>query len=143
MKKIIAGIFLVLTAISLSGCSKKPAENAIEMKGNWVIDIDSTLRKAQAVGASNRDLSMVKEKFSGGRMNIDRERINLSIEGFTGSEAYEYKITEKEGNCISMQVKGASPGLKGANGRLKHCLNGNHLEVHDPATPLVTVYKRS
>lgn len=138
MKKTAAGVFLALAVAALSGCGRK----ATEMEGNWIIDMDATLRQAQAAGASNSDLNMIQDTFGDAKMSIDRKHINLSIEGIPVGEAYEYKVTEMEGNCVTMQIKGASPGLKGASGRLNHCVSGNRLEVHDPDTPLITVYKR-
>lgn len=127
-----------MAVAALSGCGRK----ATEMEGNWIIDMDATLRQAQAVGASNSDLDMIRDTFGDAKMSIDRKHISLSIEGIPVGEAYEYKVTEIEGDCISMQAKGASPSLKGTSGRLKHCVIGDRLEVHDPDTPLITVYKR-
>ena len=131
MKKTALIIALVLVAISASGCKK-----ASIIEGSWEIELEPMIRQAKAIGASGRDIAAVRDNFADGRMTIDASQIILSIAGIKGSTTFNHTIASKESECLNLTINNA-PATH------KYCVSNGRLEVHDPSTKLVAIYKKS
>jgi hypothetical protein len=132
MKKIILSAVSVMLITGMAGCEDK--QTALE--GDWRIDLDPMIQQARSLGASNGEIQQVKDTFIDGRMNIDAEKITLTIDGMFGSEILEYKISSKDGQCFNLAIQSAKAPHK-------YCVNENRLEIHDPGTKLITTYVRT
>ena len=130
MKQKTLKIALVLAAIAVAGC--KDEKTSIE--GRWTIDLEPMIQRANSMGASGTDIRRIRETFSDGRMSIDDHRITLTIPGIQGSESYAYEVLSKEGTCLNLGIEASTH---------KYCVDGNRLEIHDPSTRLVTIYRKS
>ncbi len=120
-----------LAVASALGCSKK----ASSIEGKWAIDLEPMIQQAQSLKASSRDIEAIKETFSNGRLEIDSQRITLTIEGVNDHEVKEYVVSSVEGACSLLSIQSSAKPHK-------YCLSDSRLEVHDPSTPLTAVYRR-
>lgn len=99
------------------------------------IDLPPMIQQAQSLNASSRDIEAMKETFSNGQLEIDSQRITLTIEGINDQEVKEYVVSSVEGACSLLSIQSSAKPHK-------YCLSGSRLEVHDPSTPLTAVYRR-
>jgi len=120
---------LLCAGIATSGCNAE--KTGIE--GDWAIDLPPMLDQARSLGASDRDVQQVKDAFSGGRMTIDHNRITLTLDGVPGKQVLQYSVVSKDGSCWNLKIKSLNH---------RYCAARDRLEIHDPSTPLVAVYKR-
>jgi len=130
-RRSLAAIVIALLIASMFGCSKK----ATSIEGKWAVELEPMVRQAQSLNASNRDIEAVKETFSGGRLEIDGKRIAMTIEGINDREVKEYAVSSVEGACTLLSIQSSAKPHK-------YCLNDGRLEVHDPSTPLIAIYRR-
>jgi VCBS repeat-containing protein len=124
-------IVTTLLIASTFGCTKK----ATSIEGKWAIDLEPMVQQAQSLNASNRDIQSMKDTFSNGQLEIDGKRITITIDGINDREVKEYVVSSVEGACMLLSIQSSAKPHK-------YCLSGNRLEVHDPSTPLTTVYRR-
>jgi hypothetical protein len=130
VKKTMLKIVLVLAPIAVAGCKGEGAS----IEGSWTIDLEPMIQQANSLGASSTDIQQVKETFIDGKMSIDSHRITLTIPGIKGSEIFEYKVSSKEGQCLDLAINASTH---------KYCTDGKRLEVHDPSTRLIAIYRKS
>jgi len=129
MTKAAKFLLLAFAIAAISGCGKKP-----NIEGNWVIDLDPMLKQAQEIGATSNDIKRINTTYAGGKLNIGKERIELSIGGMPGTQSFDYKVLYQEGECLRLQIAGKNT---------KYCVNGDRLYIHDPGTRLIAVFKKS
>ena len=77
----------------------------------------------------------MKETFDGGKLMINDSKLNISVAGISGSNVRKYQVSGKDGECSILTIEGSS-------GNHKYCVSGATLEVRDPSTPLIVVYRR-
>jgi hypothetical protein len=129
MRKIGPWLAIAFTALVIAGCKKEPSK----IEGAWAIDMEPMLRQARSLGASNREVENVRETFCDGKLTVDGSRITLTIAGIQGSEVFDYKVASKDGDCLNLIINSATH---------KYCVSGERLEVHDPSTKLVAIYRK-
>jgi hypothetical protein len=132
MRRAVESIVLALAAIILIGC----ARNASDIEGNWVIDLEPMLQQARELGGASRDIHKIRETFIDGMMVIDSKHIIFGIRGMQDRTTWDYNISSKEGKCVLLTTNVDTRTLK-------YCVDGNRLEIHDPGTKLVVIYKRA
>ena len=132
MLRQIPRLALVLMLAAQSGCGKASSDNPT---GNWQIDMPTTLEQAQSLGASASDIDGIRRTFDGGRLTITPSTITLSLADTTTASTLEYHLESKAGECSILR-------MQGADAPHRYCVSGSQLKVHDPATPLVVVYRR-
>lgn len=129
MRKIGPWLAIAFTVLAIVGCKKETSE----IEGFWAIDLEPMLRQARSLGASNRELEKIRETFSDGKLTIDSSRITLTITGVQGREVFDYKVDSKDGGCLNLIISSATH---------RYCVSGERLDVHDPSTKLVAIYRR-
>ena len=125
------GLLILLIGLCAAATGSHAQKSAVE--GHWEIDLAPMLEQARSMGACARDLQQVRETFSGGRMSIEGGRITLTIDGFAGKEVFQYKVLSTQGSCSSLEIRSSNH---------RYCVVRDRLEVHDPRSPLIAVYKR-
>lgn len=131
MKNTILKSVLLSALLSTAACGQNSA-----IEGHWAIDLEAMVAQARSIGATDRDLQMVRETFEGGRAEIDARKITLTIAGVTGKDVRGYTVESKDGSCLVLKVE-PSTDLH------RYCVDGRRLEVRDPSTKLVVVYNKT
>lgn len=129
MNKVVGWVVIFIAILTITGCKKEPSN----IEGAWAVDLEPITRQARSLGASNREIEHIRNTFRDGELTIDSSRITLTIAGIQDSEVFEYKIDSKEGDCLHLVINSSTH---------RYCTTGDRLEVHDPSTKIVVVYKR-
>lgn len=101
-----------------------------------MIDLDPMIQQAKSLGASTKGIQEIRDVYADGKLEIDNRRITLTIIGVSGNDVKEYQVVSKNGTCTSISYKAT-------NEESKYCVAGSRLEVHDPNSKLITVYRKS
>ena len=125
---------LALAAALGAGCESTSAP-ASPIHGDWVVDLDATLANASALGAGANDLRQVRETYADGKLRIEADRMVIGVKDMQQTMEMEYSVLGTEGDCARLSWK-SNPREQ------KYCVRAGRMEVTDPGTPLVVVYRR-
>lgn len=134
MKNCFVNLAVVLS-IGLTGCL---SDETKDIQGQWAIDMNATLERAQSMGASSRDLQSLRTTYDGARMQVMDSKLVLSIQGEPDTMDVPYKHVSSGNGCYKLRLT-----LEGKEAPTQYCVRNGLLEVEDLASRrAIEVYRR-
>lgn len=128
------GVSRLLALLSLlpvlAGCAGRSP-----LVGTWAVDLQATIEQARRDGIPAQAVPQIRNVYAGGHMEITEDALVMRVDGIAEAVSRNYRVLAEDGDCYKMAITGA-PGTHA------YCLRGEHLLVHDPATPLTVVFRR-
>ncbi|XZG69540.1 hypothetical protein ACTSKR_12890 [Chitinibacteraceae bacterium HSL-7] len=124
----------LLTLSLLAGC-----QTSADMEGHWEADAAAMVQRAQAMGASEQELSELGCRYQGAMLEVTADALVLRIRGISDQLTQPYERKDDLDGCAQLEI-----ALNGQQQRGRFCLVDGTLEVHDLAGPkAVEIYRRA
>ncbi|NHZ36276.1 hypothetical protein [Massilia rubra] len=109
-------------------------------EGRWVIDLAPMVAQAKAVHGGEKEIAQLERTFKDGVMVIDAKSVKLALAGDDARPlSYPYKIVAADPDkpqCVNLLMAALPKPLA-------YCLSDGVLSVNDPASALVSTYRRA
>ena len=125
--------FFVVVFVLLAGCPWQSGEP--RLTGNWVVDIDRTISQAKQAGMPAAAEPRIREVFTGGLLEVTRDKLVMRVEGYDGVKSASYKVVQSSGGCDDLVLNGSPQ-------KHSYCVSDDELVVRDPSTKIAVVYRR-
>ena len=124
-----------LACAALAGCAKPvPVDPLL---GHWSVDLEATLAGARAAGMPPDAEPRIRGSYARGTLDIAPGAIDLGLAGSPDKLHATYVRSKGPPGCARLKLSVAA-----APGPHDFCVAGDRLELHDPDSALVVVYKR-
>ena len=126
-------LLFMLSVTALSGCPLRSGRG--DLLGRWAVDVDATVARARHDGLPATSENEIRQVFSGGLLEITRDRLVMRVAGVEGSESVNYSADAPTNGCYWLTVMKAPQAHS-------YCVSGDELVVRDPGAGLAIVYRR-
>lgn len=123
-------LFLAVAALTLSAC-----DSAAPLQGNWSVDIDATIDRAEAAGIPRSAAPRIREVYDGGLLEITNDVLIMRVAGFPDATARNYKLVGVSGDCYRLEITSTPEPHT-------YCLVNGKLIAQDPGAKIAVVFSR-
>jgi hypothetical protein len=119
-----------MAALALSACDSAPP-----FQGNWSVDIDATIDRAEAAGIPHSAAPRIREIYDGGLLEITKDVLIMRVAGFPDATARNYNLIDVNGDCYRLEITSTPEPHT-------YCLVKGKLIAQDPSSKIAVVFSR-